>query len=86
MNGGTGLALDIQGNLYFQWPRGGWMNPGRLPSIAALPPSASMDRAARAPTAMPWPAYVTADMVRLEGHCRDRRRQVHEVKSAAGTS
>jgi hypothetical protein len=79
MNGGTGPALGIEAALYFQWSGGGWMNLGRLPSITALPPGASVERAARGPSSMPWPAHVTADMVRLEGQCRDRHHQVHAV-------
>jgi TIR domain len=86
MNGGTGPALEVEADVHFQWPGGSWMNLGRLPAITALPPGASVDRSARAPLGMPWPAYVTADMVRLDGRCRDRRDRVHEINPTTGAA
>jgi hypothetical protein len=75
MNGGTGPGFQIEGNAHFSWSGGAWQALGRFDPIPALPAGVTVERRFRASAGAPWPSYVTADLVRIEGNCRDRRDQ-----------
>jgi len=77
MNGGTGPGFQIEGNAHFSWSGGAWQALGCFDPIPALPAGVTLERRFRASAGAPWPSYVTAGLVRIEGRCRDRRDQEH---------